>query len=249
MLKNMKIGTRLFMTFGVVVILASVLGFVGINATNTMANLSTDMYEHPLQVSAAVHDIRASVYAMHRSMKDVVLVETTEELTALTGLIDSSEKDMFEHFDFVEEYFLGDLGEVIAARTTFYEWKMVRDEVFLLRQGGELSRAAAITRGKGAQHVEEMNHKINILVDFADNMATKFNDDAIATRNELVTTMATLIGAMVLLSFIFATLVTRSVTVTIRQLTQAASRLAIPGVLNGYSYQVFSQFATHSGHR
>lgn len=225
LLANMKIGARLFMAFGVVVGLAIVLGSVGINQMNTLADLTVKMYDHPLTVSTAVRDIRSGIFAMHRSMKDVVLAQS-EEIETYIVQVDLYEKKVFEHFDTVEAKFLGDPAMVNAARRVVSEWKTIRDEVIGLIRGGEHVRAIAITKSKGADHVEEMNRDIDALVDFADQKAVEFRDEATATSNQVVIIMGVLMGVTLILAVLAAMFVTSSVTGPIGQLTESAAKLA-----------------------
>ena len=212
MLGKIKIGTRLGLGFGVVVVLTLIMGFVSLSKMDKLANLTTKMYRHPLAVSNAMRDIRADVIAMHRAMKDVALAKNRDQIEAAAAEIDRYEQGAEKGFSLVMERFLGNQKDVIAAHKAFKDWKIIRDEVIRLTKAGNRDAAAAITVGKGAQHVKLLNEKIQYLVDFASRKADEFYANAENTHRETATAMQFMLGVIILVGIGTSIVITRSIT-------------------------------------
>ncbi len=101
---------------------------------------------------------------MQGSMKDVALADGTEEVNKAARIVDDYEQAVFNSFEIVFERFLGEQQDIKNAHQAFSDWKIIRDEVIQLSLGGEKDNAAAITKGKGARHVDFMNNKIQVMM-------------------------------------------------------------------------------------
>lgn len=145
---NMKIGRRLSIGFGIVILITVFVGLFSLLKLQTLAELTENIYEHPLVVSNAVRDIRANINAMHRSMKDVALAETVEKIDTASAAVVMYEQQVYKDFKTVFEQFLGDKRDVDHAYRSFVDWKLIRDEVITLSRRGRKDEAVDITRGK-----------------------------------------------------------------------------------------------------
>ena len=137
-------------------IILSVSGFA-IYESRKLANLTTEIHEHPLAVSNAVRKIQSNINAMHRSMKDVVIAQTPEEFSSAVEQVDVYERESLEAFDLIGDRFLGNLKYVASALKDFKNWKKIRSTVIALKNQGRREEAAEITKGNGFLHIELMN--------------------------------------------------------------------------------------------
>jgi len=109
---NRKIGTRLGYGFGIIIVLMILLGTIAIVKMNKIAAVTAKLYDHSLMISNAVGDIRAEIFSMSRSMKDVVLAKTAEQLDTAKDTVSESEQHVIDLFKVVFERFLGDKRDV-----------------------------------------------------------------------------------------------------------------------------------------
>ena len=82
MFKNMGLGKKMVLGFGVIVALMLVAGFYSVREANALAQLTEKLYKHPLAVSTSIRDVHADIIAMHRSMKDVALAQSPQQMQA-----------------------------------------------------------------------------------------------------------------------------------------------------------------------
>jgi methyl-accepting chemotaxis protein len=194
MFANFRIGARLAAGFGVVVLLTLALGLIAENSAGRLAETTAKLYRHPFTVSVNLAHVRAEIFAMHRSMKDVALSKTPADLDKAAADVDMREKRINEHFNIVSERFLGDKTDVAAARKAFADWKPIRDEVIRLMRDGKPAEAAAITKERGAAQVEDARVRLNKLIDFSKNKAEAFMVNAEKINAEVETLI---IGGMI----------------------------------------------------
>jgi PAS domain S-box-containing protein len=163
---------------GAIIALLLVLQLVSLQKAGTLAELTGKLYRHPLTVSNAVLEANANIIAMHRHMKDVVLARNSKDLELAISRVDANERQVFQRFIVVMDRFLGDKSKIIEAHKTFSDWKAIRTEVIDLSRVKKYSEAAAITKGKGAEHVALLTDRMDGLIAFARNKAAEFLRDS-----------------------------------------------------------------------
>ena len=227
MLKDFRIGSRLALGFGIVLVLNIAAGLFAWYNMDNLANLTTRMYDHPLTISNAVRDIRANIYAMHRSMKDVPLAQTQKQADLAIERVNEYEAQTYASFKVVFERFLGDIGDVAQAHQSFAAWKVIRDEIIELNRTGKKEEAAAITRGKGAQHVERMNAEIQQMIDFASLKADSFLQDAQIQRDKALYFLAIFNVIIILIGGVIALVISRGFVTPLSSIVDRIHNLSI----------------------
>jgi PAS domain S-box-containing protein len=207
-----KIGTRLGFGFAIVVGLTLLLGVIALIEMNSMANLTRDLYNHPLTVSNAIRDIRGNVLAMHRSIKDVVLAQTDKQRQEAVSQVDQEEQKALESFDILYERFLGDKADIDAAHQAFVDWKSILSEVISLIQGGQKDDTVQITQDKGTDQVLHINGHLQVISDFASQKATAFFNSAQEAQRRHLWTLSGLVLLITVAGILGGLLITRSIT-------------------------------------
>jgi len=142
-------------------------------------NISQSMdkiYAHPFIVSNTARQIIADITAMHRHMKDVVLAENQPQLLTAIRLVDIREQSALQKFEIIRQRYLGNKQDIQESYNSFMAWQPIRQEVIDLIQNNNKKQAANITKEKGAEHVELLHQKINILLNYANNKASEFQE-------------------------------------------------------------------------
>ena len=221
--KNFKIGTRLGLGFGVVLLLTFLVGTLAISRMRTLSGLTDKLYRHPLAVSTAVRDVRANVLAMQRGMKDVELAENTQEIDAAVTAIAHYEEELYRSFDLVKERFLGDLAMIDASIRLVDDWRPIRQEVVQLVRSGSKRAAADITRGRGAAHLQRIDESIAFVIDFASDKGEEFLQNANETGRQAILFMIILLAVStvvgVLISLLSTRMIIRPINATIKVLS------------------------------
>ena len=229
---KLNIGSKLLGGFTLVLLLTSAVNAYSLIQMNVLAGLTTDMFNHPLQVTRAVLSADTGIVKMHRSMKDVTMSTDAAGVEAAQAKVVEYEEDVYAQFDIVEEWILGDEGKALIAEAIqlFRDWKPIRDEVISLEKAGETAQAAAVTRGNGADHVELLNSQMSKLKDYAATKATEMYDDAQATRSEVLTIAIAALVAALLISGLLGFFLARGISGPASKLQRVSEQIAVGDV-------------------
>lgn len=183
-------------------IILLILGCIGYAAVNKVADLTTELYDHPYTVSTAVLRIKANVITMHLNMKELVMATTPEDIKKYKTIIDQAEAKALTDFQLVEERFLGEPKSVQEARQAFLRWKPIREKEITLTLEGKRLEAIAIMQDTAIQKIDEVDSKVDVLQDFAQNKAIVFNNGAQETRERTIQMLLISFGMGILLTVI-----------------------------------------------
>ncbi len=224
--KNLKIGVRLGLGFGVIILLLIGASLYMIQNMQMLSELTTKLHRHPFAVSTAVLRIETGIVKMHRSMKDVALAKENADIETASALVSEYEREAYKDFDTIAERFLGNQQEVEEARKFFANWKPIRDEVIALMRAGEREEAADITKGKGANYIESMLEDIQGFRDFATNKADEFVTNTKLSRDNALRATYAVVSLAVAAMIALAIILTRSITLPLREAVALNNRLA-----------------------
>lgn len=224
-IRKINISTRLTLGFSIIIAFSILIGVVSLINISKATQATHNIYVHPLKVGNAVRDINANIIAMHRSMKDIALAETELELNKAERMVSQYEQEVYILFDVVFENFLGDKKDIYLAYNSFSDWKLIREEVIQLWYKGNINEATAITKEKGAEHVEKVLSDVDVMIKFANNKANEFYSETIIRENKASTTMLILLLAAIFISGIIIIVVSRSLIEPINSLNLVAKKI------------------------
>lgn len=225
-IRKLNIGLRLSLGFIIIITFSILIGVVALLNISKATKTTEDLYMHPLKVSNAVRDINANVIAIHRSMKDVALAQSQQELILAEHQVDQYEKNVYEKFEVVFRQFLGNLDDVRNAHKSFSDWKPIREEVILLWHSGRSEEAIAITKGKGAVHVEKVLADVKVMMDFANAKAETFYADTKEKERKSYDTMLLSLIVLLFFSVVIVIVFTHSILSPIKKLNTNANKIA-----------------------
>ena len=198
------------MSFLLIILLFLSFGIVTIKGLFTLGTLTRTIYEHPLVVSNASLHAAFNITKMHRSMRDVVLANSPNEIETALKAVAEAEQKVFQQLDIIQKDILGEEGQAIEKQTRqlFVNWKPIREEVVHLLKSDDKQNAIRITKGKGADHVANLESKMIELTSYARQKATGFLEFAEASQSRLEKVTVILTFAGVFLSIVIAFIAT-----------------------------------------
>ncbi|MCK6262017.1 EAL domain-containing protein [Vibrio sp. ZSDE26] len=205
-------------SFGLIIFLLLFQGILSVFYLHKIADNTDKLYKHPYTVSNAARTINMNLISMHRYMKDVALAESEELIALASSLVDMHEKDVFKSFHVIFRSYLGDVEDIETAHRAFIDWKAIRDKVIHLKKQGKDKEASDITRHEGAKHVELLNAETQRLIDFADNKAKFFLNQALKSEANAKVILISLIISSALLALFTSYFAIRKLRSTLREL-------------------------------
>ncbi|MBC8509393.1 MAG: methyl-accepting chemotaxis protein [Anaerolineales bacterium] len=226
--RKLSIIVKLLLGFAFVLLITSAVNIYSLFQLDVLAGLTTKIYNHPLQVTRAVLHADGDIVRMHRGMKDVVLATDNAGIEAARAVVDEEEMEVYEQLAIVEEWILGAEGQALIADAlqAFRDWKVIRDEVINLTKAGETAQAAAITKGKGADHVELLSSSMLAMREYAATKATEMYNTAQATRTRVITTAVISLVSALLVSGLFGYFLSRNISGNINKVADTARIVA-----------------------
>ena len=214
------IFAKLISGFILVIAVTGIGDFYSYTQMNRLADLTNRIYNHPLRVTRAVLTADTNIVKIHRSMKDVALSSTKTEVDTAITFVNLYEKEVNKHLEIAEKWILGDKGATLLAETVrlFRDWKSIRDEVIALTRSGNLTQAFAITKGKGAKHVDLLNRKMEELKNYAAIKASGMLSDSQTTRTKVLKTTSMIILIISIIGGLFGYFFSQSITDHIKRL-------------------------------
>lgn len=209
-MKKMRIALRLTLAFSVMVLLAGILGGVGLIQVGLVWEQTVNLYEHPFQVSRAALDVQVNINAMHRTMKDVVLAEDAAEIQGYLDLIDINVERTLADFAVLFSQFLGERAAVQTAYDQFLSWEPIRRSVVDMKLAEQHQEAVSITKTVGADHADMLNASVALMVDFASDKARTFMADAEASKDRHIRSVIVLLLISMAAAVIIALLVNKT---------------------------------------
>ncbi|MDH4451350.1 MAG: methyl-accepting chemotaxis protein [Rhodoferax sp.] len=185
-MKNLRIRVRLFVGFGILVAMLMASSLLAVRDMNTLASQTKKLYDHPMAVTNAILAVDGNIIRMHRSMKDVALSKTPEDVQAAAKAVDGYEAQAYADMKIVQSQFLGPPKMVDDIMRAIAEWKPIRDRVIAHMMEDKTAEAAAITKTEGAAKVAEISKTIRDLNDWAKNKAASFVENAETTRSDSI---------------------------------------------------------------
>ncbi|MFA5848828.1 MAG: response regulator [Bacteroidales bacterium] len=217
---DLKIGTQLKISFGVILLLILLLGYLALDHSNKIAQQTTDMYEHPLKVRRALGELKADVLIMHRAMKDLVSANNMDTEFFISE-IEVYQANAFKQFDFLYGQYLGQRSDIDSTYNSFVRWKAIREETIRLKQEGMANEALARTKpdGQGGSLVTKLMDQIGIIDNFANNKAELFYKSVVEYKEALNRQLFILIVIILLFTFLLIFILRRAINSPLKELT------------------------------
>jgi len=123
MFSNMKLGYRLGLGFGLVLLLMILVSAFALRQMNALSGLTRQMYEHPFVVSNTILQIDGDIVRIHRAMKDVALAQSKTGMDLPLQKVNELEERVLYDFKIIKTHFLGDKSMVEQAEKIFRDWQ------------------------------------------------------------------------------------------------------------------------------
>lgn len=228
MLKNLKIGVRLAIGFGVLLLLMLVLGGV---ATREISVLKGDVHEitdefFPATVLA--NDVIDNVNLVARSLRNIALAADQGEIEQEKQRITNARGIIKDRLEKLQKYAHNDqdkamLQKIIDAREQYV--KEV-DHALALFSQGKTDEGKQLLKGEMRKVQQNYFTAINTLIEDVNKETTDAGKHATASAGSARILIITVMAVAVLAGLLFGFLITRSIVGPITALTPLAGRIA-----------------------
>lgn len=225
-IKNLRIRTRLMLSFGVMMTFIVIISAYSIFQIHALSVTTERLYRHPFTVSNAVRDVNFNIARVYRTMKDMALARNEQDLQKAIDYAEQFEKLVYQDIGIVLERFLGDKTQVEALSEAFTQWKTIREEIILLVRQEQYEQATTVINNKAYEHLRKLEQQMKELTDFANKVAITAKDNASKQAQQSTNIVIALTIVILILTIWVTSSVSRSIINPIMLAVARAKRVA-----------------------
>jgi len=234
--RNFKVGAQLTIGFVAMLIFIIILGMVSWIQADKIHQQTEIIYNHPLQVRAAIGRLQSDILEMRLGNRDLLLATNKEEQQYAIMQMEIAEIDAVKQFGVLKAKYLGSQADVDSAYNDFIRWKVARQENTRLAVLGEVAKVKQSVKadGKVGSFREGMIEHLNTIDHLAQNKAINLFAESKKIKEDLTRNLVLYVLAIIILSSLIVYLLVLSVRTPIKELIGVTGRFK-EGDLNARS--------------
>jgi signal transduction histidine kinase/DNA-binding response OmpR family regulator len=226
MLRKLKIGNRLILGFAVILVFSLVISLIAITELDKIWSNTRNLYEHPFTASNIIKDIKISALNIRRYMLDLSLLKDQSVVKELTSDIDDEENQIIQNFKKLEALYQDENIGIREAFDYYREWKPLRDEILTNFKEGNFNQPSDILITRNRDYVNQLFVKLQDPIDSISQMADNLYQNAQETKNDVIISLIIVLIASLVMSSVFAWLITRSITIPLVSIVRNIGEIA-----------------------
>lgn len=225
-MKNLKIGKKLLVTFGVIIILFCVTVVVSILSLNQTGENFKTFYDSPFQVSNKASDMRTSIQATGKYIGYAMMVDDPVKTAEYVKGAQDELQSLTDDITFMKKNFQGEEALLTKYDSVMAGLAADQEKVLSLALNNENAEATSLYFDKVMPELVEAQEYLIQINDSAMDQASGVYKDSMNKKN-LTTIILIALSAVVLIATIgLALYITKSLTGPIREIESAAKDLA-----------------------
>lgn len=245
---NIKIKTLLIAGYFVLFFSVIIMGSISYYHASQIHEQLETLYNHPLKVRRALGEIKYDIASIHRSMKDMFLLETEKNIEKNLTQMKLLESDVFEQIQILTIHYLGSKKDVTELKNEFEKWNTIRQETIRLIQEGKVTEAKnrTLADGTGGKQAEVLIKELNDISEFAFNKGEElFKKSEELNKNlnkQLYVIIAFILGISILINY----LIIRGINMPLTEIVRAANLFKGGNFSSRSRYQSKNEFGVLS---
>jgi len=243
-LTDLKIGTHLKAGFAILLIFVITLGAVSYFQTEEIHKQTEIMYAHPLQVRAAIGEMRSCAVNMRMNIRDFLLIEDQKTRQNILNEIAINKTCVLERIDILRTAYLGPKKDIDAFSTEFTKWVAIRDESIRIVATGRLDEAKLRHQpgGIAPSQAEKVFSALEKMSEFARNKGDELYFNSKKLNNTLSRQLFFLVGIIFFLSLFLMLVISHNIQKPLNIIIEATQRFS-NGDMNARSlYKLKNEF-------
>ena len=225
---NIRIGTRLGVAFGFLLILLVITALTGLARIQSLGDTAETLAGSRYQKAAGTSNLRYYSTDLSRLVRNIVLSEDPVRTAGFKKDYDGMRQKMTDAMDNIDRLLKTQRGRDLIAvmRSSGSRYLAFSDDVVRAALSGQRNEAKALLFGPRYQAQTDYMKALNDMVEFQEFQMQKASVSASEERHSAVVLLATLTTAAVLLAMLLAWRITRSITRPLNAALEATQRIA-----------------------
>ncbi len=228
MFKNLKLGVRLSIGFGVVVVLMLLIGLIGVSRVSSLDTaidtLVNDRFTKTVQANNAIDGVNVVSHAMC----NIMLLDDPEQQQKEMDRILTARKGVGENLGLLEKSITSEEGIRLIKHINETRGAYIDGQNVLLKlsKEGKMAEARIYLMGELRIRQAAFLEAVTKLIDYQTELVKKDGADAGALAESTLTLILSLLAAAVVLAIAAGWILTRSITGPTGKLVEASNKMA-----------------------
>jgi signal transduction histidine kinase/DNA-binding response OmpR family regulator len=226
MLRKLKIGNRLVLGFAVILFFSLAISLIAITELDKIWSNTRNLYEHPFTAINIIKDIKISALNIRRYMLDLSLLKDQSDVEKIIPDIDDEETQIIQNFEKLDSLYEGEDIGIREAFDYYKEWKPLRDEILNKFKEGDFNQPSDLLITRNREYVNQLFVQLQDPIDLISRMADNLYQNARETKNDVMISLTVMLIATLVMSIVFAWLITRSITIPLVSIVKNIGEIA-----------------------
>ncbi|KOA18156.1 methyl-accepting chemotaxis protein IV [Clostridium homopropionicum DSM 5847] len=230
---DLKIGTRLIISFVLIVIFTGVIGAVGIVNIKKIQSEGQEMYEQNTKTIEALSEINLNYQRLRISLRDIVFTNDVTKKSEYANTIKDLQSKISEDANKANDKLTRDdeKAQYEKFKSNFTSYQEIITQIVNASLSNDIKKATElIYQGNGLQIATDIKDSIDKTIEINSKLALEKSIENQATANNSIKIMIIILGALVVISLVLSIVVSRSISAPIKKLTGFSRKLAIGDV-------------------
>ena len=237
MLKKLKIRNRLFVSFGIVLVLTVAISLSSISALNKSSKDLEEVISGVVAVDAAVKNNRIYTNTVGRYIRDIVIKGAGADVSTEKKAIQQNIELITEGLDTMERLEVLDKDAVEEYRTAIEEWLNIGDKVLQLMDEGKEDEAEKVILEECTPMLKKVVELVKPLDTETDSLRQEAMERNVRITNRLSIFIVGMLLVSVAIAIFIAVRVTKMIVNPLKEVEEAMGRIAQGKMQQEFTYE------------
>lgn len=200
------------------------IGSIGSLQINSVASITQELYEDPLQVNNAVLRIKSDINKLNRQMKDIAVNPQLVDQLNIPENLKKAQFDVTQELDIISRKTSKENTALL--RTTFDKWQHAIITSYEQLVAGDINAYREKTLNEMQELTIKLEHLCEEITQQAQDRMLVLNDEVIQTRKNAGNLMLIIICGFLLAGFVISAIINRSLNSQMQKIRNTMERLA-----------------------
>lgn len=228
MLKNMKIGKRLVVTFLLVTVISSIAGIVGLFQMTNMNSNYTFALDHYGFTQGDIGLFHAQFNESRKLVRDILLTSETEKINVYSTELDAVNTDINTYLTKMKSAMVNDseMKYYKEISSNLAEYKTITDKVVELAKQDSNQKARTVLILQGDPLADTVSQSIKALISANTASGNQVASSLSSQGTAAVLIIIVIISLSLLLSCVISISIARSISKPVKEMAEAAQKMA-----------------------
>jgi signal transduction histidine kinase/CheY-like chemotaxis protein/CHASE3 domain sensor protein len=225
-MKNLRIGTQLFLGFAAMLLFVILLGAISYMQSDKLHQQTETMYDHPLTTRRVLGELKSHVLQIRINIREILLADDSADIENLVNEMAAEESIVLSEVEKLKLCYLGPAQDIVDFSREFAKWTSIYEETIRILKSGktEAARNQHETGGIGPVQAEKVLSALDKISRFAISKGDELYAKSVEIGRALSNQLILLVTAIVMLSLMISYVLRRNIRRPVNELTEATRR-------------------------